>query len=134
MKKTIRTIAIIALMCMTASGCQKENMVEPQNIVSDVTYKSVYYTVDGVTAHVSFVSEESWNEFIDWMIALAEEGHRVSFRNANHECGLTKEVVTYTTKDHDDAHRWACQMEEAGYEVVIDFNSKTGVYTCTAIK
>lgn len=134
MKKVIKTIALLAVMGMTATGCQKENIVDSQGTVADVTFKTVYYTIDGVTMQTSFVSEESWNEFLDWLVTLAEEGRRVSFRNANQERGLKKDVVTYTTKSHDEAVAWAYQMEKAGYSVAIDYDQATGVYTCVAIK
>lgn len=134
MKKVIKTIALLTIMGMTATSCQKENIVDPQGTVANVTLKTVYYTVDGVTSQATFVSEESWNEFLDWLVTLAEEGHRVSFRNANQERSLRKDVVTYTTKSHDDAVNWAYQMEKAGYSVAIDYDQATGVYTCVAIK
>ena len=134
MKKVFRTVALIALMGLTATGCQKESMVEQQNSIADISFKSVYYTIDGVTTQASFVSEESWNEFLDWLVTLSEEGHRVSFRNANQERSVKKDVVTYTTKSHDEAVAWANQMEKAGYEVIIEHDPTTGVYTCTAIK
>lgn len=135
MKKSIKTIAVIAMMGMVATGCQKENMMEPQNgVVAETASVVVYYTVDEVTSQASFASEEAWEVFLDKLIALAEEGHRVSFRNANQERSLKKEVVTYTTKDHDEAHAWANAMRKQGYEVSIDHDPTTGVYTCTAIK
>ena len=134
MKKVIKTIALITIMCMTATSCQKESIVEPQGTVADVSLKTVYYTVDGITSQASFVSEESWNRFLDWLITLAEEGHRVSFRNANQERGIKKDVVTYTTKDRDAAYEWASQMGNDGYEVFINYDKTTGVYTCVASK
>ena len=134
MKKVIKTIALLTIMGMTATSCQKENIVEPQGVVADVGFKTIYYTIDGVTAQASFVGEEPWNRFLDWLITLAEEGHRVSFRNANQERSIKKDVVTYTTKDRDAAYEWASQMENAGYEVFIDYDKTTGVYNCVAIK
>ena len=134
MKKVFRTVALIALMGLTATGCQKESMVEQQNSIADISFKSVYYTIDGMTTQASFVSEESWNEFLDWLVTLSEEGHRVSFRSANQERSVKKDVVTYTTKSHDEAVAWADQMVKAGYEVFIEHDPTTGVYTCTAIK
>ena len=70
------------------------------------------------------------------MLALAEEGHRVSFRNENasSQDALTKEVITYTTNDHDDAYTWAEKKLNEGYEVTVEYDRETGKYTCTAIK
>jgi len=70
------------------------------------------------------------------MLALAEEGHTVSFRNE--ETALrgdsSKDVVTYTTTSHDDAYKWADKMSNEGYTVTIRFDNETGIYTCNAIK
>ena len=134
MKKTVRTMALIALMGLMATGCQKEEVVEPQSTVADITYMTVSYTVDGVETNVSFIDEAAWHQFLDWMFALAEEGHRVSFRNANQERRATKETVTSVTTDAGDAQTWAIKMMHEGYEVTITYNDKTHEYTCIAIR
>ena len=69
------------------------------------------------------------------MFALAESGHRVGFRleNASSQVAFTKDVVTYTTTNHDDAYKWAEIMGGKGYSVTIEYDPRTGVYTCTAI-
>lgn len=128
-------MAVIAMTTLAATGCQKENIVEQENqIVADAVMTTVYYTVDGITIQASFSSEEEWTAFLHRLVALAEEGHRVSFRNANHERGITKETVTYVTKNHDDAVAWGDMMRKNGYEVYIDFDTNTNEYICTAIK
>lgn len=134
MKKVFRKVALIALIGLAATGCQKEEMVEPQNTIAEINYKTVYYSIDGIETQVSFVSEETWVQFLDWLVALAEQGHRVSFRNANQERRTTKEMVTYITSDHDDAVHWANMMEKKGYQVTIVFDDVNKEYTCTAIR
>ena len=70
------------------------------------------------------------------MFALAEEGHEVSFRNEDRASRVlsSKDVVTYTTTNHDDAYAWADKMSDEGYTVTIRFDKETGIYTCNAIK
>ena len=92
------------------------------------------YNIDGVTYQASFDNEESWKDFLHWLFALAEEGHRVSFRNANQERGITKETVTHVTFDHDEALAWADNMRKRGYEVTVTFDENTKEYTCVAIR
>ena len=70
------------------------------------------------------------------MFALAEEGYSVSFRDieSTNVVRCTKEIVTYTSRNKNEAIAWADAMEKDGYEVHISFDSTTGVYTCTAVK
>ena len=68
--------------------------------------------------------------------SVAEEGHEVSFRNEDRASRVlsSKDVVTYTTTNHDDAYAWADKMSDEGYTVTIRFDKETGIYTCNAIK
>jgi len=137
MKKTITTIALLAVLGTLAVSCQKENIVEQTSINAEaVQVYKVSYSIDGRYYQLTLIGEESWHDFLTRMFALAEEGHRVSFRNENvsSQEALSKEVVTYTTSDHDDAYTWAEKMSNAGYLVTVEYDRKTGKYTCTAIK
>ncbi len=135
MKKTVKSIAILAVASMVVTGCQKENMVEFKNgSVAETTDIVVWYTVDGVTMHASFSNEAAWEAFLDKLIVIAEEGHLVTFRNNSQTQSVTKEVVTFVTESHAEALDWSKKMAKAGYEVSIDYDETTGEYTCTAIK
>lgn len=135
MKKTVKCIALLAVMGMVATGCQKENMVEFQNgTVEEVTSITVYYTIDGVTSQATFADTASWNEFLADLFALAKKGHRVSFRNTNQQLNQTKETVVYVTKDEAAAHSWANTMMNNGYQVTIEYDKTTEAYTCTAVR
>ena len=49
-KRTIRTVALLTVLGMTAVSCQKEPVVEPQGTVAEIgTVYTVRYAVDGVT-------------------------------------------------------------------------------------
>ena len=138
MKKTIRTIALMAVLGLVAVGCQKESSLSPQSTATyeEATIHSVNYTIDGVSRNASFVSEEEWEVFLYRLIAKAEEGYSVSFRNANTGPNMkqSREIVTHTTRSRKDAYEWSDAMEAKGYTVHIDYDKTTGVYTCTAIK
>lgn len=136
MRKTLVTIAFLALLGTLAVSCQKESfnnetfMVEEQNAV----YK-VRYSIDGVTYQLTLVGEEAWRAFLNRMLALAEEGHIVSFRNENASSQIapSKETITYTTSNHDDAYEWAAKMVNLGYNVTIIYDERTGKYICIAV-
>lgn len=136
MRKTFTTIALFAVLGTLAVSCQKENIIDETNIVAenDSVYK-VSYTVDGVTNQLTLVGEEAWHDFLNRMIAMAEEGHEVSFRNEDAASRVVsaKEKVTYTTSNHDEAYAWAEAMMKDGYAVSIHFDKETGIYTCYAI-
>ena len=96
----------------------------------------VVYTVDGVRYTASFSSEAEWQAFLDRLFALAEEGRSVSFRNAGSPVSTkeNREIVTYSTQNKAEAEAWAKAMGLEGYNVTIDYEQTTGIYTCTAIK
>lgn len=136
MKQTFRTVALLAVLGLTAVSCQKENLVDtlyPETSYAKTSY-TVSYTVDGVTTQVTLVGETAWSSFLDWLFALAEEGHSVSFFIDGQEQSLSREVVTYSTQDYDDAKEWADSMAKKGYVVSIDFDKSTLTYICTAVK
>ena len=60
----------------------------------------------------------------------------MSFHNAEVSVSTkqNREIVTYTTQDWNDAKTWAITMEKKGYNVRIDFDEHTGIYTCTAVR
>ncbi len=137
MKKTVRTVALLAVLCLAATACQKEAIVDVQPVASaDSESHNVLYIIDGSAHSTSFSSEEEWLVFLDRLVALAEEGRTVSFRNAEPSANTkqNREIVTYTTRDHNDAVAWSVAMERNGFKVTIDFNQNTGVYTCTAVR
>lgn len=137
MRKTLTTIALVAVLASMAVSCQKENFTDQTTIASEsfATY-TVQYTVDGVSHTISFIGEDAWNDFLDRMFALAEEGHSVSFRKVENTSNAmsAKETVKHTTTNKDEAYAWADKMGKDGYAVTIRYDKETGVYTCYAIK
>lgn len=137
MRKTFTTIALFAVLGTLAVSCQKENIIDETSIVAESgKVYTVSYTVDGVTHQLTLVGDNAWHDFLNRMFALAEEGYEVSFRNEETALRIVsaKEVVTYSTKNRDEAFSWAEAMIDEGYSVTINFDRKTGVYTCEAVK
>lgn len=138
MNKSVKVIALCGVLGLTAVSCQKENLIEENTeAVAQVgVVRTMSYVVDGVEHRITLVGDDAWNDFLQHMFALAEEGHKVSFRNEEKAANVipTKEVVTFSTKKKSEAYAWSAEMTEAGYEVIIEYDSATGMYNCTAVK
>lgn len=136
MRKTLATIALLAVLGALAVSCQKETIIDETTIVTENdTYFMVSYSVDGITNQITLIGEDAWHDFLNYMFVLAEEGHKVSFRNeeASSRTIPSKDVVTYTTTSREEAYSWANRMADMGYIVTIKFNKESGVYTCEAV-
>lgn len=131
-------MALMTALSVAAVGCQKETvMVEPQTgvEVTDTVY-TVRYSVNGVPYNETLIGEQAWADFLQRMLALAEEGYQVTIsRNAETvQYGMAKDVVTFKTKDKKVAYEWVAEKIEEGYEVTITYNPQTGEYTCIGIR
>ena len=138
MKKTTKTVALLAVLSVAAVGCQKETiMVEPQtDVETSGTVYTVRYSVNGVTHTETIIGEQAWADFLQRMLALTEEGYRVTVsRNTDTaQYAMSKEVVTFKTKKKAEAYTWVEQKINEGYTVTIDYNEQTGEYTCVATR
>ena len=133
MKKTIRTIAVLAGLLVLA-GCQKEN-TEWNNTMPTGSGTSLYYNAGGEVGQTLLTSDEAWDLFMQRMLALAREGYVVVISPTNGTSGhSTKEVVTFTTDSEDEAKQWSKEMTLNGYDVIITYDDKTGIYTCIATR
>lgn len=139
MKKTFRTIMVVVALSTAMAGCQKEKVVvlTPSNVDvvdANTTKRTVEYTVNGVEGRMVIEGEEAWLAFLQRMVALAENGCRVTFGDATNprQTNATKEVVTYTTADKDAAVAWADNMASNGYVVTIYYDSVNNVFVCIA--
>ena len=132
MKKTIRAMALFAVLGVVATGCQRDNYVVPQATVTEMT---VNYSAGDLYGSTVLTDDAAWDAFLDRMLALAREGYEVTiFNGSSASCTSSKEVVTYTTDNEDDAKHWAKHMFDEGYQVTIKYDDETGIYTCTAVK
>ena len=62
MKKTIKTVALLAVLSVAAVGCQKETiMVEPQ---TDVETSGTVYTVDSVQVTLLQRANPVWESYV----------------------------------------------------------------------
>ena len=131
MKKVIKTVALLGMLSLAATGCMKENVANP---VATTTGYELAYTTGSYYGHENLNSDEEWSLFLDRMFALAKEGYEVTIIGNNSSVSSAKEVVTYTTTSEEDAKNWTKNMVQQGYDVSISYDDRTGVYTCIAIK
>ena len=141
MKKTIITVALLAVLTSLAVSCQKEEAditsATPSTVIAENdTLRTVVYTIDGVSYRLTLVGDQAWHDFLSRMFALAEEGHSVTFFNEEAASRVlpSKEVETHSTSDKEDAYQWSEQKVKEGYTVTIVFDEETGIYTCYAFK
>lgn len=135
MKKTICTVALIAVLAAMAASCQKEETISPVNTSENTSSYTLVYYVSGEPHSVTCHSRAEYEALFSRLMALAREGYSIVIHDANfsHDA-MSKEKVTYTTPDEEDAAKWSQKMMEAGYIVTITFDEGTGIYTCIAIK
>lgn len=137
MSKRTRTVALFIVLSMTAISCQKDNFNDVIGNQTEVTMsRSVSYMIDGTLYHATLHSDAEWDALMHRLLALARNGHRVALANGNNviTSSLSKEVVTFTTDNEEEANAWADTMIKQGYTVNIEYDEKTNRWICTAIK
>ncbi|MCQ2260942.1 MAG: hypothetical protein MJZ77_06115 [Bacteroidales bacterium] len=135
MKIKIISVALLAVLSTTAVSCQKDTVMDnvPVPIVSEV--HTMQYAVNGVTHSVIIHNEAEEQALMQYLIALAREGYKVSIYNESaYTLSVSKETITYTTKNEKDAIAWTIKKTKEGYNVTYEYDSKTGEYTCTATR
>ncbi len=134
MKINFKKFALIAVLGLTATGCQKENMLPLCGNEQTMETIQVVYSINGEVFQTT-LSESEWDAFLERMMALAREGYEVSFsKNRSSLTSQSKEIVTFVTTSEQKAHAWSNEMLNQGYEVTISYNHKTGEYTCIATR
>ena len=134
MKINFKKFALIAVLGLTATGCQKENMLPLSGNEQTMETIQVVYSINGEVFQTT-LSESEWDAFLERMMALAREGYEVSFsKNRSSLTSQSKEIVTFVTTSEQKAHAWSNEMLNQGYEVTISYNHKTGEYTCIATR
>ena len=133
MKRNLISVALFAVLATMAVSCQKENLVESPSAVAEVgTVRTVSYAVDGVAHQITLYGDDEWDNFLESMMTLSEEGHSVSITNTSVSVRplATKDTQVYTTTDRNDAKAWTKEKGDEGYTVEMSYNN--GLYVCVA--
>lgn len=133
MNKHLVSIALVAVLATMAAGCQKENIMELNPQVSEMSIvRTVGYSIDGQNFQAVLTSDAEWDAFVDNLLTLSEQGHDI-YIEGNGTRGLsTKDTQTITTDDKKVAKDWAKEKQEEGYGVAI--HNDNGEYTVIAVK
>lgn len=136
MKKYTITFALLAVLSLANTSCQKEDTTTfTDNVHSQTDSRySLYYTVDGKAGHATFATEEERRAFILQLTAMAQEGRSIRVSTSPLRACMSKEKVTFVTTNKEEAVDWMANMLLEGYEISFSYDEGTGEYTCIAIK
>ena len=132
MKRTIRTVAVFAMLTLAAAGCQKEQPASFGN--QEIALGAIGNVENTVEGHFVFITQEGaldLDALEQDIHRLVESGYTVVI-GQNNMVGA-KDVLTYTTYNWDDAYKWSKQRENEGYAVSIT-QKDNGEYVCVAVK
>ena len=136
MKRTIITVALLAVLGTMAVSCQKEtiNELSPVAAQSATVYTVTYY-VDGARSQTVVNNNEELSLLLNWLATLAREGHRIVVHKGDTASqSVTKEKVTFHTNSKEEAVAWCEAMTLDGYSVIMYFDEATGEYICIATR
>lgn len=137
MKKTMTTMALIAVLGTMATGCQKETTNDAMWCATESSEaRKVNYTVDGEAHQIELSSEADWDAFVAYTMELAKKGHSVSMADegANSIAYAVKEAIVFRTPNQDEAEAWTKRMVDEGYRVDVAFDKEKGDFICVATK
>ena len=125
------------MLSVAATSCQKETLAEPRTPVVEENANAaciMVYSIDGVAGRTTLRTPSERAAFISRMVALAGEGHKVTFRQEGNTTNTLapKDTQTFSSSDKNEIDAWAVSMVTQGYSVIITFDESTGVYTGTA--
>ena len=125
---------MLAILGTVAVSCQKEAEPVHSSVCSQSEY-NVRYSIDNRIYHANLQTSEEWHSFLSDMLALARQGHRIKIQNttSSNQTAASKEIKTHETDNYDDAIAWMKMMIELGYEVTMEYDEETGIYTLIAI-
>lgn len=137
MKKTLITLALLSLFGTMAVSCQKqEDFIDLSMSDMNAEVRIVHYVVDSRESTVSIAGRQAWTDFLHYLTTLAEQGHQVGIQGTEAPSRLasSKERVTFSTTNKDEAMAWIDKMHSLGYDVHLSFDKATGTYICTATR
>lgn len=125
MRLRMKHIAIFAAVALLATACVPVN---PKNQSAN---EPAQYAIDGSTFTGNIT-----NEFIYRMLDMAHEGHTVSFSSdtSHNKSTGVRATYTYSTRNREQAFRWARRMAQNGFTITVSYNKRTAEYNCRATK
>ncbi len=143
MKKTIKIIAAIVMIALTAVACHRNNTEEPAHrIVYAVQNADIYAGSMSQPTQLNLESDEAWDEQLESFMDYVQAGNTVTFYNTDkavfrqHGTAIKKKSKDSTknsnriqTTSRTEMKAWCRSMEEQGLTVVMDYDQKTGTWS-----
>lgn len=136
MNGKVKLFALLGLLGMAMTGCQKETLVTNEMPAEAAATRTITYSVDGKPQSVVLHGDAEYDALLDQMFSALHKGCKIRIQEGDGTShhAYAKEVVTYTTTNESEAKKWVKKMVADGYTVDIIFDENTGVYTCIATK
>lgn len=129
MKRIVNVLALVSLLGIMATACQKETSLTP---LPTIVTRTVDYRVGNGDIHrATFHGDVQWDTFLAAIFDSVDHGHRVTL---SHGATTAKEVVTFSSAVKSEAMAWVDSMYNAGYDVVLWYDNETHQYNAAAQK
>ena len=131
MKIIVKVLALVSLLGIMATACQKETPVSP---LPSVVTRTVDYRVGNGDLQRSVIhGDVQWRSFLAAVFDSVDHGHRVSLLHGT-AGSAAKDIVTFSSADKAEAMRWVDSMYNAGYDVTLWYDSENHQYNCIGQK
>ena len=143
-KLITKTVLLSVAMAGVITSCQKDEfqseMVVPSHEMSQKLLAhqelTLRYWIDGVEHNQEYASQQEMDNYICYLIGLTREGKTIIIQGSENPSYAPAETdtKTFTTSDEVEMKKWSKEMRIKGYDVEIDFDKETNLYTGTATK
>lgn len=134
MKKRLRFTALLAILTLAFSACDKPNNNDPSGgeVNNDPKERVIVYTVGQTEARQTLETEGEWDAMLDVLCNQAQSGKTVTFYNMDQttyfqskSANGTKAAKTFSTTNRDEMKEWMKKMEAEGRTVVVTYDNGT---------
>ena len=142
--KIVKMLLLSVAVSGTMASCQKDEilseMVLPSHEMSQKLLAhqelTLRYWIDGVEHNQEYASQQEMDNYICYLIGLTSEGKTIIIQGSENPIYAPAETdtKTFTTSDEVEMKKWSKEMRIKGYDVEIDFDKETNLYTGTATK
>ncbi|MBR0170205.1 MAG: hypothetical protein IJQ14_05115 [Bacteroidales bacterium] len=130
MKRNILIAVLLTALTAATVSCLRD---EPMPVPDPTT--TVSYLVDGQEYILMMSGPNSFDNLLDSLFNLAEQGSTVILNNRMYATGngSPSEPEVYVTPNRDSAYAWCKERYEAGLTVYISYDETTRNYNCIAM-
>ena len=130
MKRNILIAVLLTALAAATVSCLRD---EPMPVPDPTT--TVSYLVDGQEYILMMSGPNSFDNLLDSLFNLAEQGSTVILNNRMYATGngSSPDPEIYVTPNRDSAYAWCKERYEAGLTVYINYDETTRNYNCVAM-